>query len=281
MPCSDNRYGSLCSKNCTCDEENTQQCNNENGFCVCKENHYGVNCEHFCDPEKNNLICSNNSTHHCTCELTLAQKYVKLEEELEAHRQFLENFNEQFDDLSHYVDKNVTAKQNKERIEKIALQLEEIDSELKRQGSHPFATFSIVLLVFCLISYVVYRAVTSYGPFEGDKAAVRYSRRSRDTFDNPIYTTSDTLLADETRFVRENRPNGLKGFRNPFRSSRLLDKLSKFHLTENPFRSRSQNPAGDDAKRSPTEGNELKDVEIYSTIDIAKETKNDEIIRLP
>lgn len=306
MPCPENRYGRLCSQNCTCQSENTRQCNHENGFCICKEQFYGLNCEHFCEPQKNNLICPNNSTHSCSCELTLEQKYIHLEQrcnqldkEMEEVREILTDWIGKTINLRLDVGTTKNASEKRARMKTILFRLDEIDREIKtlenEQGSHPLAILSIVLLLVCLFSYLVYRTVTSFGLLRGvnSKLDVRYSRRSREngTFDNPIYTTNDALLTDEASraFAKENEKcangHGSKAFRNPFRSSKFLDKLSKFNLTENPFRQRSQlvQATDDDTKRRSTEENELKDTEIYTTISIANEqrTESEETIRMP
>ena len=290
MPCSDNRYGSLCSKNCTCDEENTLQCNHENGFCVCKENHYGVNCEHFCDPAKNNLICSNNSTHKCSCEPTLEQRYALLKDDYDGLRSKVFYQNEMLDHVSaKSTDFSKTLEEMNDKVER-AYRHATKESGLEEVKFFLFlaAEGLIVLSILCLFFYIVSRALAScLRLFRGKKseAVVRYSKRSRenDTFDNPIY--SDTLLSDETGLAKENRPSGLKSFRNPFRSNRFLDKLSKLHLIESPFQPRSQleNPADDANESGPNEVNELKNADDYETIDIGNEpsTKSEETIRMP
>ena len=280
QPCPENTFGRLCAQNCTCLPDNTQTCNHESGFCTCEDRFHGLNCEFFCEPTKNILICPSHSRHDCRCEPTLEHKYETLASTV--------------DHLAKSVDQSTDADEKIVRMKKILLSLEKIDEGMKRLRNekdwYSFATHSVVLLLlFSLLSVLIYRTVTSFRLNGSASRSVRYSRRSGEAFNNSIY--SETLLAgssDRTlpRPATAGQPKGDFKISNPFRSSKFLNRLSNFNLTENLFGQRkSPDNALNDVDRRSINEPELKGSEICSTINIMnnlndQKTESEETVRM-
>ena len=76
VACEDFTFGEQCSKQCTCDQQHTDQCNSVSGMCICKMGWEGIDCSKdideckegsmTCDTEIQTCVNTPGSAH-CEC----------------------------------------------------------------------------------------------------------------------------------------------------------------------------------------------------------------------